>query len=100
MGNNATIPDEIGGGWNWGAFLLGLIWGVGNNVWWSLLLLVPFFDVVWIFIMGIKGNEWAWKSKRWESIEHFKQVQKQWSLGGLIFAGVGVVVWIAIYVAN
>ncbi|MFC1991407.1 hypothetical protein ACFLVC_01570 [Chloroflexota bacterium] len=52
-----------------GAYLLDVIWGAGNNVWWSLLLFIPFFDIVWIFVMGVKGSEWAWQSKRWISIE-------------------------------
>ncbi len=76
------VPQEIKG-WNWGAFLLGVIWGAGNNVWWSLLLLIPYFGAVWIFVMGVKGSEWAWESKRWDSIEHFKRTQKKWRDWGI-----------------
>lgn len=82
QGKLTVVPQEIKG-WNWGAFLLGLIWGAGNNVWWSLLILIPYFDIVWIFVMGVKGSEWAWKSKRWYSIEHFKRTQKKWRDWGI-----------------
>ncbi|WP_236144773.1 hypothetical protein [Nostoc sp. CMAA1605] len=34
-------------------------------------------------ILGIKGNEWAWKSKRWASIEAFKANQRTWAIVAL-----------------
>ena len=77
QGRQAVIPNEIRG-WNWGAFLLPVIWGAWNNVWWWLLLLIPYFDIIWILVMGAKGSEWAWRSKRWDSVEHFKRTQKKW----------------------
>ena len=83
QGKLAVVPQEIRG-WNWGAFLLGLIWGAGNNVWWSLLLFIPYFNILWTFVMGIKGSEWAWRSKRWESIEHFKGTQATWTKWGVV----------------
>ncbi|MFH1776609.1 MAG: hypothetical protein ABH952_03505 [Candidatus Omnitrophota bacterium] len=30
-------------------------------------------------ILGIKGKEWAWQNKKWESIEYFQKIQKLWS---------------------
>jgi len=30
----AEVPDEIDR-WNWGAFLLNWIWGIGNNTRWN-----------------------------------------------------------------
>ena len=33
---------------------------------------------------GVQGNEWAWKSKRWDSIEHFKRTQKKWRNWGIV----------------
>jgi len=41
-----------------------------------------------IIVLGIKGNEWAWRNKKWESIEHFKSVQKKWSVWGILIGGV------------
>lgn len=40
--NPEFVPPEIDR-WNWGAFLLNWIWGVGNNTFIALLTLVPFF---------------------------------------------------------
>ncbi len=82
QGKLAVVPHKIKG-WNWGACLLGVIWGAGNNVWWSLLIFIPYFNFVWFFVMGVKGSEWAWKSKRWDSIEHFKRTQKKWRDWGI-----------------
>ncbi len=79
QGEAAVVPPEIQG-WNWGAFLLTWIWGIGNNVMIALLaLIIPF----WGIYLGLKGNELAWRNKQWESVEHFKQVQRRWALWGL-----------------
>lgn len=102
-------------GWNWGAFFLNFIWGIGNKSYFPLLifatplillLALPLFllnssrlgafqliffiflgaNLCVLFICGYKGNKWAWKNKKWSSIEHFKATQKKWSLIG----GIGV----------
>jgi hypothetical protein len=31
------------------------------------------------FVLGARGNEWAWQNKRWESVEHFLRVQRAWA---------------------
>lgn len=82
QGDNAQVPEEIKG-WSWGGFLLGWTWGIFNNVWISLLELIPALGlIVWI-VLGIYGNEWAWKNKKWDSIESFKNTQKKWALAGV-----------------
>ncbi len=95
-GVNVTIPPEVKG-WNWGAFLLTWIWGVGNNVWISLIALLGFLPYIgWIvsltmrIILGIRGNEWAWQYKRWDSIEHFKKTQRTWMWWGVSF----LILWV------
>jgi len=95
QGKRAVVPQEIKG-WNWGAFLLGVIWGAGNNVWWSLLTFIPYFDIIWIFVMGAKGNEWAWRSKKWDSIEHFKNTQKKWRNWGIGICAIIALIWFII----
>jgi len=83
MGRQAVVPKELGE-WNWGGFLLTWIWGIGNNVWWSFLVFVPYLGfMVMPWVLAFKGNQWAWQSKRWESIEHFKRVQHNWTMWGL-----------------
>ncbi len=56
----AVIPKEVRG-WNWGAFLLNWIWGMGNGVWISLLALIPFVGIIMAIVLGVKGSEWAWR---------------------------------------
>jgi len=58
--------------------------GIGNNVWWSFLVFVPYLGaLVMPWILAFKGNEWAWQNRRWESVEHFKRVQHTWMIWGL-----------------
>jgi cytochrome oxidase complex assembly protein 1 len=78
-----SVPPEIGG-WNWGAFLLNWIWGIGNNTFIALLTLVPIFGLIMPFVLGAKGNRWAWRNGRWDSVEHFKRVQRRWAIWGTI----------------
>jgi hypothetical protein len=89
MGANSTVPPDIKG-WNWGGFLLTWIWGIGNNVWISLIALCSIIPYVgWIasltmmIILGVRGNEWAWQHKKWDSVEHFKTTQRKWMLWGI-----------------
>jgi serine/threonine-protein kinase len=37
-------------------------------------------------ILGVKGNEWAWKSRRWKSIREFKRHQRLWAIAGFLLA--------------
>ncbi|MDO8512041.1 MAG: hypothetical protein Q7S57_02115 [bacterium] len=104
-GPNGPFPAELNH-WNWGAFLLSWIWAIGNQVWIGLLVLLSFIPViggiialVMVIMLGIKGNEWAWKAKKWDSVEHFKTVQKKWAKWGVILAIVGVVIAILMAVA-
>ena len=88
-------------GFNWGALLLGPIWGLGNaalpaiaigiaggvvsyvtrsnNIWLSLTVTVA----ANVYI-GLRANEWAWKARRWQSVEQFKRVQMGWLLWGIV----------------
>ena len=87
---------------NWGAFLLSWIWGIGNKTYiaflifaFSLVNIIPF--VGWIapfgfcIWLGIKGNELAWKNREWKSLEDFDEIQRKWAMWGGIIAGVSIV---------
>ncbi len=82
QGSSAVVPKEIRG-WNWGAFLLNWIWANRNNVWIGLLSLIPCAGFIMDIVLGVKGSEWAWRSKRWDSIEHFKRTQRTWAWWGV-----------------
>lgn len=83
LGPASHVPPEIQR-WNWGAFLMNWIWGVGNNTLAALLVFVPLFGLIWCFVCGARGSEWAWRNKRWESVAHFKATQRQWAKWGVI----------------
>ncbi len=82
-GKGFPVPKEIRK-WNWGAFLLTIIWGIGNKTYISLLTLIPIFGFIMAFVLGAKGSEWAWRNKEWEGVAHFRRVQKKWARAGLI----------------
>jgi hypothetical protein len=102
QGGSAVVPAEIGG-WNWGAFLLSWIWGVGNSVWIGLLALIPYLGLIMAIILGVKGNEWAWRYKKWDSVEHFKRTQRTWTKWGLgVVLGsivLSILIWVLIFTA-
>ncbi len=78
-----TFPEGVKG-WSWGAFFLNWIWACGNKTWIGLLALIPYVGFIMAIILGIKGRQWAWKNKRWESVEHFNRIQKKWSFWGVL----------------
>ena len=82
QGAVALVPAEIRG-WNWGAAGLGWLWGVSHNVWISLMSFVPVVGLFMWIILGIKGNEWAWQSAPWQSVEQFKAAQDKWKKWGI-----------------
>lgn len=83
----AEIPAELDR-WNWGAFLLNWIWGIGNSVFIALLMFVPLVNIVMIFVLGARGSRWAWRNRAWRDAEHFRRVQRKWAIAG-------VIIWLA-----
>lgn len=95
QGKDSPVLDIVANRFNWGAFLLTWIWGLGNRAYITLLVfvgtvlsfipfigwLVPLGLGIWF---GIKGNTWAWQNKKWQSVEHFHAVQRKWALAGVI----------------
>jgi len=94
QGRSAIIPQEIRG-WNWGAFVFGWLWGISNRVWISLLSAIPYVGVIMLIVLGVKGNEWAWRKKRWDSIKHFKSTQRKWGIAGAVVLAIGIVLGIS-----
>jgi hypothetical protein len=104
QGKEASVPIEIDGRWNWCAFLFPTVFAGINRLW--LWLLITAAPVVLIsldilpgglggpfvlssgqlglsFILAKRGNALAWRSRRWESIEHFQRTQRRWAWGSL-----------------
>ena len=90
MGRDAEIPDGVKG-WSWGAFMFNWIWAVSNRTWIGLFALLPYVGFLMAVALGIKGREWAWRNRKWESVEHFQRVQRRWSLWSLLIFGIAIV---------
>lgn len=102
QGKVVNLPDGVKG-WSWGAFLLNWIWAIGNKTWIGVLAIIPYVGFIVTIYLGIKGRELAWQNKRWDSVEHFQQVQKKWSFWGVvvflavIVLGIGTAVVVPLY---
>lgn len=77
------VPSEVKK-WNWGAFTFNIFWGIGNKTYLPLLCFIPYFNLIWIFVCGFKGNEWAWKSGKFNNVEDFLAVQETWNRAGFV----------------
>ncbi len=85
------LPDELRG-LNWGALMMNFVWGLAMRVPWTWLHLVPFVGWVMPLVFWVRGNEWAWRFRQWESIEHFRRVQRKWEIAGVIFVVLNLIV--------
>lgn len=83
-GKMSEVPVEIKR-WNWAAAFLPMVWGIYHNTWIFLLNFVPGVNLVWWIVMGIKGNEWAWRNNQWESVERFQRAQSRWRPVGILY---------------
>ncbi|MFS0513398.1 serine/threonine protein kinase [Nostoc sp. UIC 10607] len=91
---NETVPEEILG-WNWGAFLMPWLWMWPNQVWYGLFCFIPHGWWLMAIALGAKGNEWAWKSRPWRSIEQFRAHQRGWAIAGILLgAPISIMLWI------
>lgn len=77
--------------WNWGAFLLNWIWGLGNGVYWPIVIIITSFIPYYIgaiahlgicIYLGVKGNHLAWNAKKWNNWDYFLNAQKKWTRAG------------------
>ena len=85
--------------WSWGAFWLGWIWAIGNSVWWGLLCLIPYVNIVVLIILGINGNQSAWE-KFTGTADEFDRKQESWNKAGWIYFFVCVVLGVIIGIAS
>lgn len=97
QGKSALIPDGVRG-WSWGAFLLNFIWAINNRVWIGLLTIIPYAGIAVMFLLGLKGREWAWQSRHWESVEKFNRIQRKWSYWGVVSSVITIVLAVIILI--
>lgn len=97
QGDKAVIPEEIKK-WNWGAALMWSLWGFfqGKIILTIVAIItaiaIPFIGMIWVIVFGVKGNEWAWKNSRYESIDQFLRKQIIWRNWGIGFILLAIVV--------
>lgn len=87
-GNDAEGLEQVAG-WNWGAFFL--------PTWWSLVhgrvlfFVLGFFclpaNLILRFYLGFSGNELAWKTTWFKSVDDFRRKQRGWAIWGFIIMG-------------
>ncbi len=80
---SVPVPPEIYA-WNWGAFMLPGLWCLTNQTWIGLITWIPYVGFVMPFVLGGKGNVWAWRSRQWASVAAFKAHQRAWAKAGII----------------
>ncbi len=94
---DTAIPPHLDR-WNWGAFLLNWIWGIGNSTYIAFLMFVPFVNMIMVFVLGAKGSKWAWKNRVWADEEHFVRTQRNWARAGVaIIAAVFLLCGLLVY---
>jgi hypothetical protein len=99
------LPPELSR-WNWGAFLLSWIWGLGNRSFATLAIFVPALALIatpvlapdvptWraataaaclalLAVFGWRGNAWAWRHRHWDDAAQFLAAQRRWAKWGVI----------------
>ena len=86
-GNPVADLDRVKG-WNWGAFMFSWIWAFAHNLGAiaAIVLFISFLNMGFFasIFLGIVGNEYAWKSRHFESVEEFKDTQRKWSIAALL----------------
>jgi len=102
QGKDSPVLDIVAKRFNWGAFGFSWIWGLCNRTYITLIVF-PLALICWIpiigsliflgvcILFGIKGNKWAWQNKRWQSVEHFHRVQKNWAIAEIVMICIGII---------
>ncbi|MCZ6539967.1 MAG: zinc ribbon domain-containing protein [Chloroflexi bacterium] len=98
---SGAVPSEIKG-WNWAAFLVTPVWGIFSGVPFAALLFgVAFLPIQFRLLvvvsaslfLGFRGNELAWRGKKWRSVKHFNSVQRIWATWAIVLSLVAIVLF-------
>lgn len=92
-----NYPYDMLKDFNWGAFFGTWLWGLFNKSYktlWMLLLGLTPWGFYYKLVCGLKGNEWAYKNKKWESDKKFISSQETQTIVFVILSVVIVpVIW-------
>lgn len=98
-----NYPHDFLKEFNWGAFFGTWLWGLFNKsyktLWMFILGLTP-WGFYYSLVCGLKGNEWAYKNKKWESVEKFNSSQETQTLVFVLLSVLIVpVIWTIVIMA-
>jgi len=79
---------------NWGAFAQTLLFSIGNKTYLGLLVLIPLVNLVWIFVMGFKGEEWALEHNEYRDEEEFRKVMDTWNRAGFVMFIIAMAIFV------
>lgn len=83
----ANFPYDFRKDFNWGAFFGTWIWGLINKSYKTLWMLILGWTPIGFYyqlLCGLKGNEWAYKNRKWNSDEEFKRSQENQTIGFVV----------------
>lgn len=84
-----NFPQDFRKDFNWGAFFGTWIWGLINKSYktlWILLLSYTPIGFYYQLLCGFKGNEWAYKNRKWKSDEEFKSSQEKQTIAFVVLS--------------
>lgn len=97
----SDVPAEIRGRWNWGGCTMGCLWCLAMNLpLWALIAFLSsscgLLALPVAIYLGVKGNELAWRHRRFDSVEHFQRVQRIWAVVGIALTLLVTVIYIGV----
>jgi len=74
--------------WNWGAFVNPIFFGIANRAYLGLLVLIPLFGFVWMFIFGANAEKYALENtdNNYRDNEEFRKVMDGWNRAGIVYS--------------
>ena len=74
----------------------------GNGLWVYALLgfVLSFIPLASFILFGLKGNEWAWESGRFSSVEDLRAKERKWAIAALIVFVISILLVILVVAAG
>ncbi len=83
------LPYDFRKDFNWGAFFGTWIWGIINksyHTFWIWVLSCTPAGFYYQLLCGLKGNEWAYKNRKWNSDSEFKTSQEKQTIAFVVLS--------------
>ena len=95
--NDPAQFDDSLARWNWGAFLIPVLWAPAHGLWlWAVLWIALSWTIIGglgvAIYLGAKGSELAWRTRPFRDADHFRQVQSRW-----MYWGIGITILAAVF---